>query len=114
MKDDILHILWVNDNPVTAENMVFMYATNALLKKWWSEVHVIIWGATTKLICENQSLQEKLRLFIEAGGSVSACKRCAENLGVLEAITGIPGIDVLYIGENFTAILKSEERVISI
>ena len=114
MSKDVLHILWVNDNPVTAENMVFLYATNSLLKKWWGEVHLIIWGATTKLICENETLQAKLRMFQDAGGSVSACRRCAENLGVLEDIESIPGIEVIYIGENFTHILKSEEKVITI
>ena len=114
MNNNILHILWVNDNPVTAENMVFLYATNALLKNWWAEVHIIVWGATTQLLCESPLLQEKVRLFQEAGGSVSACKRCAENLGVLGALEGIPGVEILYIGENFTKILKSNERVLTI
>lgn len=94
--------------------MVFMYATNSLLKKWWGDVHLIVWGATTRLLCENAILREKVRAFQEAGGHVSACKRCAENLGVLEELERIPGIEILYIGENFTRILKSGEKIITI
>ena len=32
--DRHLHILWTNGDPVTAEHMVMMYATNSLLNDW--------------------------------------------------------------------------------
>ena len=114
MEQNTLHILWTNDNPVTAELMVFMYATNALRNNWWENVHIIIWGATTKLVCEDENIRESVRLFQEAGGHVSACKRCAEKLGVLETLESIPGIDILYIGQSFTHIIKSGEKLITI
>ena len=115
MSSKCLHILWTNDNPVTAENMVFMYATNALLKGWWEEVHLIIWGATVKLICDDAKLQELLKKFHEAGGHVSACKRCAENLGYLAQIESLQGVDeVFYVGEVFTKILKDDEKLLTI
>ena len=114
MESGTLHILWTSDNLVTAENMVFMYATNSLRRKWWESVHIILWGSSIKLLLENEKLQELLRIFQECGGHVSACKRCAENLGMLEALEAIPGVDVLYIGESFTEILKSGEKVLSV
>ena len=114
MDADTLHILWTNDNPVTAENMVFMYATNSLRLKWWEHVHIIVWGANAKLLVESERLQELVRAFQARGGHVSACKRCAENLGVLEKLEAIPDIEVLYIGEEFTRILKSGEKVLSV
>ena len=115
MNKKCLHILWVNDNPVTAENMVFMYATNSLLKGWWEEVHLILWGATVKLICEDAKLQGLLKKFHDAGGHVSACRKCAENLGVFEQIEKLEGVDeVFYIGEAFTKILKDDENLITI
>ena len=40
-----LNILWTNADPLTSHNMVVMYATNAILRQWWDEVTVIIWGA---------------------------------------------------------------------
>ena len=114
MTPHTLHILWTNDNPVTAENMVFMYATNSLRKKWWENVHIIIWGVNAKLVVESEKLQELIRIFQAEGGQVSACKRCAENLGVLEKLEAIGDIDILYIGEQFTKILKSGETVLSV
>lgn len=114
MNSETLHILWTNDNLATAENMVFMYAINSLRKKWWENAHVIVWGATTTLVVENERIQELIREFQEAGGHVSACKRCAENLGVLDRLEAIPGIEVLYVGEAFTRILKSGEKVLSV
>ena len=115
MSSKCLHILWTNDNPVTAENMVFMYATNALLKGWWEEVHLIIWGATVKLICDDAKLQELLKKFHEAGGHVSACKRCAENLGYLAQIESLQGVDeVFYVGEKKKKILKDDEKLLTI
>ena len=33
---------------------------------------------------------------------------------MLEALEAIPGVDVLYIGESFTEILKSGEKVLSV
>ncbi|HZF62173.1 MAG TPA: DsrE family protein [Desulfovibrio sp.] len=115
MSKKYLHILWVNDNPVTAENMVFMYATNSLLKGWWDEVHLILWGATVKLICDDVKLQGLLKKFHDAGGHVSACRKCAENLGLFEQLEKLEGVDeVFYIGEAFTKILKDDEKLITI
>ena len=33
-EEDHLYILWTNADPVTAEQMVFMYAVNALRFAW--------------------------------------------------------------------------------
>ena len=41
-----VHILWTNADPDTSEHMVMMYATNGLLRGWWDQITVIIWGAT--------------------------------------------------------------------
>ncbi|NLY36317.1 MAG: DsrE family protein, partial [Tissierellia bacterium] len=43
-------ILWTSGDPITAEFMVFMYAENSLIRKWWEEVEIIVWGASTKLV----------------------------------------------------------------
>ncbi len=37
-----LYILWTNDNPITAEQMVFMYTINSLKYSWWDRVTLII------------------------------------------------------------------------
>ena len=114
MSDETLHILWTNDNPDTAEHMVFMYATNSLRLKWWEEVHLIIWGINTRLVCDNERLQKLLLRFIEAGGSVSACRQCAENLGVTARLESLGDIEVIYMGEPLTRILKNGEKLLTI
>jgi len=45
-----------NDNPITAEKMVFMYTINSLIHGWWEKVTLIVWGATTKLVNENANI----------------------------------------------------------
>ena len=50
-----LYILWTSVDAVTAEKMVLMYGHNALLKGWWEDVTIIIWGAAlTELIKKDQ------------------------------------------------------------
>ena len=54
-----LYVLWTNDNPVTAEKMVFMYTINSLIHGWWEKVTLIIWGAPAKLVSEDARYSEE-------------------------------------------------------
>lgn len=69
-----LYILWTNADVLTSDKMVMMYATNAMLSKWWNAVTVIIWGATAKLAAENELIRTKIMLAQHAGVKFSACK----------------------------------------
>ncbi len=109
-----LHILWVNDNPVTAELMVFMYATNSLRKGWWDEVHLIVWGSTAKLLCENTRMQELLREFQAEGGTVSACRACAEKLDKVAELEAMEDVEVLFMGQPLTHIIKGDDKLITL
>jgi len=111
---ETLHILWTNDNVLTTRLMVFMYATNSLRQGWWDEVHVMAWGPTVKLLAENETVQQQLKAFLDAGGHVSACKSCAEDLNVLDKLEALGGIEILYISEDFTRIIKDGEKLITI
>jgi len=114
MDTKTLHILWTNDNPVTAELMVFMYAVNSLKKGWWADVHVIVWGAAAKLLCSHEHIQGKVREFQALGGHVSACRRCAEELGLAEQMEQFGGIELIYMGEPLTRIIRSGEALLTI
>jgi hypothetical protein len=103
---DHLYILWTNGDPVTAEKMVFMYALNSLKKGWWSEVTVIVWGAAATLIAENESIQASTTKLLSSGVHVTACKACADQLGVTHTLEGL-GIEVIYWGEPLTSVIKS-------
>ncbi|MCH3915904.1 MAG: DsrE family protein [Spirochaetia bacterium] len=112
-KSNQLYILWTNADELTSEKMVMMYATNSLLEKWWDAVTVIIWGATTKLVAENTSIQTKIQVAQQAGVQFSACKACADQLGVADKLIGL-GIEVIYWGEGLTTILKDGDKLLTV
>ena len=108
-----LYILWTNSDPVTAEKMVFMYALNSLKQGWWQEVTVVVWGSTATLVAENPEVQEKIKELLSSGVHVSACKACADQLGVRDKLLSV-GIEVKYWGRPLTEIIKSGEPLLTI
>lgn len=108
-----LYVLWTNSDPVTAEKMVFMYTINSMIRGWWENVTLIIWGAPTLLAAQNEAIQEKIIQAMEAGVHVSACRACADQLGVTAILEGM-GVEVIYWGEPLTSLLKSSETLITI
>ena len=108
-----LYVLWTNDNLVTAELMVFMYTTNSLLQDWWEKVTLILWGAPVKLVSENAAIQKKVKDALDAGVHITACKACADQLGVSDDLKKL-GIEVIYWGKPLTKILKEDGKLITI
>jgi len=108
-----LYVLWTNDNPVTAEKMVFMYTINSLIHGWWENVTLIVWGATTQLVSENADIQAKIREALDAGVHITACKACADQLGVTQTLEELK-IEVKYWGVPLTELLKNGEKLLTI
>jgi len=108
-----LYVLWTNDNPITAEKMVFMYTINSLIHGWWKKVTLIIWGAPAKLVSEDVKMQEKVKEALDAGVHITACKACADQLGVTETLEKL-GIEVKYWGVPLTELLTSQEALLTI
>jgi hypothetical protein len=108
-----LLILWASDNKDSAMNMVFMYAENSKINGWWDDVFLLVWGASTKFVCEDKDIQERIKALLKRGVRVIACKRCAENYGLVEKLE-TQNIEVFYTGQFLTDWLKSDHRVISI
>ncbi|MGA2107473.1 MAG: DsrE family protein [Syntrophorhabdales bacterium] len=108
-----LYVLWTNDDLVTAEKMVFMYTINSLVHGWWEKVTLIIWGAPAKLVSEDVAIQKKIKEALDAGVHVTACKACADQLGVTEALENLQ-IEVKYWGQPLTEILKNNEPLLTI
>ena len=113
MKENHLHILWTDDNPITAEHMVVMYSKNAILKDWWKDVTVIIWGATSKLVAENENVQYLIKECEEVGVKFSACLACANNLGTTEKLTEL-GIELKFWGQPLTELIKNKEHLLTV
>lgn len=114
---DKLNILWTSGEYNTAKNMVFMYAGNSLRNKWWNAVHIIVWGAATELLINNADIRDELKGFLALGGTVSVCRRCAENLNAFDAVKAMEAwgeLKVYYVGETFTGLIKAGEKIISV
>ncbi len=108
-----LFILWTNDNVITTKNMVCMYSVNSIKRKWWDAVTVIVWGATVKLLAEDESIQKEIKRIISEGVHVSVCRACSEELGVLNKLEDL-GFELRYMGDPLTQILKNNSKLLTI
>lgn len=108
-----LNILWTSDSQVTAEKMVIMYAINSLRHGWWEQVTLIVWGGSAKLVGEDAAIQKKIKDALDAGVHITACKACADQLGVSEVLEKL-GVEVKYWGAPLTDILASGEKLLTI
>ncbi|MEA3436635.1 MAG: DsrE family protein, partial [Thermodesulfobacteriota bacterium] len=95
------------------EKMVFMYTVNSLIHGWWEKVTLIIWGAPAKLVSEDVKIQEKVKEALDAGVHITACKACADQLGVTEKLENM-NIEVKYWGVPLTELLTKEETLLTI
>ena len=60
-----LAVLWTSGDPEVAKKMVFVYVYNAKKNNWFKEIRFIIWGASTKLLSQDQELQKWIKKFKE-------------------------------------------------
>jgi hypothetical protein len=108
-----LYVLWTNADPITADKMVFMYAINSMVHGWWEEVTLVVWGATAQLVNDDEHFQERIKEAQDAGVNITACKACADQLGITEKLESL-GIDVQYLGIALTNLLKSDEALLTV
>ncbi|MCK4896739.1 MAG: DsrE family protein [Candidatus Heimdallarchaeota archaeon] len=90
---------------VVHDELSFKYAYNALKQGWMDQVRVILWGPTEKIAAEDEDFIEQVKLLIDSGVEVYACKSCSDNFGTSEKLAEI-GIDVRYTGTFVTEMLK--------
>ena len=100
-----LLVVWTSGDHDVALKMVFMYAHNAKLQGWWDEVQLLVWGPSSKLLSVDAELQEYIARMKDEGVELVACKACADQYGVSERLVEL-GLDVKYMGEPLTAMLK--------
>jgi len=113
VKPDRLVVVWSSGDREVALKMAFLYTLNAKRRGWWKQVALIVWGPSAKLLTEDSELQDYIDKMREAGVILMACKACSDSYGVSEGLEKL-GIEVRYMGEPFTQILKDEyQRVIT-
>ncbi|SMF23878.1 DsrE family protein [Desulfovibrio gilichinskyi] len=108
-----LYILWTNADAEVAEKMVFMYGINSLLKGWWEDVTIILWGPTVKLATENDTVKKLISTALDAGVNMSACRSCAEMYGLVGDIEA-QNVEVIYWGVPLTDLLKNNEKMLTV
>ena len=110
---DHAKILWTTDNKETAVNMICLYAHNAKLQGWIGKVSILIWGASQTLISQDEEVQEKIKAMVSDGIEVMACKKCAEEIGVVDSLQSC-GINTFYTGQVLSDWIKSGENIVSV
>lgn len=112
-ENDELFVLWTSGDKDVAMSMVFMYTHNSKLRGWWQDVTLIVWGASTKLLAQDEELQERVRQMIASGVDVVACIACANMHGATEKLESL-GIEVKSMGLPLTQLLKAGKKIITI
>jgi hypothetical protein len=108
-----IFIIWVSEQPETAEQMAFMYAKNSLLRDWWDRVRLIVWGPSAMTLAENREVQALLPDLKQAGVEVWACKACADRYAVSGKLEKL-GLEVLYVGSHVTEMLQGGWKSITV
>jgi hypothetical protein len=111
-KKEKLAVLWVSGDPDVAEKSCLMYTHAAKRNGWFDEVVLIVWGSSSRLLAENEALQEKVKAMIKDGVILEACISCSNMLGVTEELKAL-GIDVKGMGVPLTNYLKSGYHVLT-
>jgi len=111
-KKEKLAVLWVSGDPDVAEKSCLMYTHAAKRNGWFDEVVLIVWGSSSRLLAENEALQEKVKVMIKDGVILEACIACSNMLGVTEELKAL-GIDVKGMGVPLTNYMKSGYHVLS-
>jgi hypothetical protein len=106
-------ILWTTDNKETAMNMVCLYAHNALLKGWMDDVEVLVWGASQRLIAEDEEVRVKVEMMARDGVKIVACLKCADTMNVTSSLESC-GVSVYYTGELLSDWINSGETIVSV
>lgn len=108
-----LAIIWSSPDREVALKMIFMYARNSQQHFWWDVIRIVVWGPSAQLLANDEELQVYIKEMMANGIEVVACKGCSDKYGVSDTLSGL-GVEVLYIGKQFTNMLKSDWRVITL
>lgn len=111
-KDEKLAVLWVSGDRDVAEKSCLMYTHAAKKYGWFDEVVLIVWGPSSRLLAEDEKLQEKIKAMQEDGVILEACIACADMLKVTEDLLEM-GIDVKGMGVPLSDYLKQGYHVLT-
>ena len=100
-------IVWKSNNEIDIHNFVIPYAYNAKKHEWFSDVELLIWGASQEKVLSDSIVQQRVKNLIKNEVKVYACKMCSDNLNATELLTSL-GVEVLYTGVFLSDRLKDD------
>ena len=103
-----LVLVWTSADREVAMNMILMYGRNSNRYGWWQEVNLLVWGPSGKLLLVDDELQSEVKVMIDEGVDVIACKACADRYQISDQLAAL-GVNVFYTGEALTNAAKSPE-----
>jgi hypothetical protein len=109
---DKLCVIWSSGDREVALELVFKYTLNSKLKDWWTDVRLVVWGPSERLLTHDKELQDHVFALTKEGVEVMACKGCSDNYGVSTDLSEL-GVNVLYTGVPLTEMLKSGWTVLT-
>ena len=107
-----LGVLWTSGDADVAYKVCFMYTNAAKKRQWFDEVELIVWGPSSRLLAGDKNLQAEIKKMQENGVVVKACLACADLYGVTDKLREL-GIEVKYMGQPLSEMLKSDWKVLT-
>jgi hypothetical protein len=108
-----LVVLWTSADRDLATHMGFMYTNASKRNQWWDEVRLVVWGPSSRLLAEDEGLQDYIKKMQSAGVEVQACIVCANMYGVADKLRALD-IEVKGMGKPLTDMLQSGWTLISL
>lgn len=105
---DNLAIVWTSGDPDVAHRMALMYANGAKSREWFSNVRLVIWGPSQRLVVGDKDVQAYISRLQKSGVVVEACLACADSYGIADNLRSL-GLEVKYMGEPLSEFLKSDD-----
>lgn len=108
-----LNILWTTTNKDTIFNMISMYSITSLKQGLWTEIRIIIWGGSVKLLAEDVQVQTVVSEMLNAGIEIVVCNTSSDRYDVTEKLVEM-GVKVEYLKDSFTELLKADEKLLTL
>lgn len=103
-----LLIVWKSDNEIDIHNFIVPYAYNSKKQDWFTDVEVLIWGASQEKILEDTLIQQRIKNLVKNEIKTYACKMCADKVGATDILESL-GVTVMYTGVYLTEKLKDPD-----
>jgi len=107
MKNKLL-IVWSSGEKEVAKQLVLLYGSVMLERKYWDEATIMIWGPSATLLAEDAKLQEQMKVVQKSGVVFNACVVCTDEYGVSKKLQEL-GVELIHTGEMLTEALQSDD-----